>query len=101
MWVKWFDSTLLKSMDEDMAEEVDTEHPTKRWLWPSTGEVYWQGVYERERHRRNRLRIEKKRKSKDKLVRMRHRYRQKSLGKYVKPPPEEQIPLPINVTSPT
>lgn len=101
MWVKWFDFTLLKSMDEDMAEEVDTEHPTKRWLWPSTGEVYWQGVYERERHRRNRLRIEKKRKSKDKLVRMRHRYRQKSLGKYVKPPPEEQIPLPINVTSPT
>lgn len=99
MWVKWFDFTLLKSMDEDMAEEVDTEHPTKRWLWPSTGEVYWQGVYERERHRRNRLRIEKKRKSKDKLVRMRHRYRQKSLGKYVKPPPEEQMPLPINVTA--
>ncbi|XP_057873676.2 uncharacterized protein LOC131079678 isoform X2 [Cryptomeria japonica] len=89
MWVKWFNFNLLKSMDEDLAEVDDSEHPTKRWLWPSTGEVYWQGIYERERHRRNRLKMEKKKKSKDKLVRMRSRYRQKSLGKFVKPPPEE------------
>eukprot|EP01018_Ginkgo_biloba_P015372 Gb_19079 [translate_table: standard] len=89
MWVKWFNFDLLKSMDEDFAEEADTEHPVKRWLWPSTGEVFWQGIYERERHNRYRLKMEKKRRSRHKLVRMRSRYRQKSLGKYVKPPPEE------------
>ncbi|KAH9310555.1 hypothetical protein KI387_025590 [Taxus chinensis] len=87
MWVKWFNFSLLKSMDEDLAE--DSEHSTHRWLWPLTGEVYWQGIYERERQHRNRLKMEKKKKSKDKLVRMRSRYRQKSLGKYVKPPAEE------------
>ncbi|KAL0426071.1 UNVERIFIED_CONTAM: hypothetical protein Sradi_1141900 [Sesamum radiatum] len=36
MWVKWFQFSTLKSMDEDLAEELDSEHPKRRWLWPST-----------------------------------------------------------------
>jgi len=42
MWVKYFNFTLLKNMDEDMAEEADDDRPDKRWLWPLTGEVHWQ-----------------------------------------------------------
>lgn len=84
MWAKWFDFSLLKAMDEDLAEEVDYEHPTNRWLWPSTGEIFWQGIYEREQNHRHREKILKKRRSREKLERMRGRYRQKSLGKFVK-----------------
>ncbi|KAK0580736.1 hypothetical protein LWI29_005685 [Acer saccharum] len=35
MWVKWFSYSTLKSMDEDMADEADSDHATRRWLWPS------------------------------------------------------------------
>ncbi|KAE8721467.1 rRNA-processing protein FCF1-like protein [Hibiscus syriacus] len=49
MWVKWFAFNTLKAMDEDLAEEADSDHPKKRWLWPSTGEVVWQGVLDREK----------------------------------------------------
>ncbi|XP_068344729.1 uncharacterized protein [Pyrus communis] len=82
MWAKYFDSTLLKSMDEDLAEAADDgDHPREMWLWPLTGEVHWQGIYEREREERYRLKMDKKRKTKEKLFeRMRHGYRQKSLG---------------------
>ncbi|KAK9279941.1 hypothetical protein L1049_013625 [Liquidambar formosana] len=89
MWVKWFSYTTLKSMDEDLAEESDSDHPTRRWLWPLTGEVFWQGVYERERNQRHQQKEKRKQQSKDKISRMRKRTRQKTIGKYVKPPPEE------------
>ncbi|KAL3649966.1 hypothetical protein CASFOL_006369 [Castilleja foliolosa] len=82
MWAKYFNVTLLKSMDEDLAEAADdNDHPYRTWLWPLTGEVYWQGVYEREREERYRLKMDKKRKTKEKLLdRLKHGYRQKSLG---------------------
>lgn len=86
MWAKWFDFSLLKAMDEDLAEEADYEHPAKRWLWPSTGEILWQGIYEREQNHRYRVKALKKKRSREKLERMRGRYRQKSLGKIIKPP---------------
>ncbi|XP_043812637.1 uncharacterized protein LOC110615186 isoform X4 [Manihot esculenta] len=89
MWVKWFSYTTLKSMDEDLAEEADSDHPKRRWLWPSTGEVIWQGVFEKERNLRNRQKEKKKQQSKDKLSRMRRKRHQKVIGKYVKPPPED------------
>ncbi|KAJ9188273.1 hypothetical protein P3X46_003644 [Hevea brasiliensis] len=89
MWVKWFSYATLKSMDEDLAEEADSDHPKKRWLWPSTGEVVWQGVFEKERNLRNRRKEKRKQQSKDKLHRMRRKRHQKVIGKYVKPPPEE------------
>ncbi|GAV64719.1 Glycos_transf_1 domain-containing protein [Cephalotus follicularis] len=82
IWEKYFNLTLLKRMDEDLAEAADDDDPpTKKWLWPLTGEVHWQGVYEREREQRYRFKMDKKRKTKEKLYdRMRHGYRQKSLG---------------------
>ncbi|KAI3444470.1 hypothetical protein Pfo_001135 [Paulownia fortunei] len=89
MWVKWFQFSTLKSMDEDLAEELDSEHPKRRWLWPSTGEIFWQGIYEKERNLRNKEKERKRQQSKDKIQRMRKRARQKALGKYVKPAEEE------------
>ncbi|GKV34234.1 hypothetical protein SLEP1_g42625 [Rubroshorea leprosula] len=82
IWAKYFNFTLLKSMDEDLAEAADDgDHPRKMWLWPLTGEVHWQGIYEREREERYRLKMDKKRKMKEKLFeRMRYGYKQKSLG---------------------
>lgn len=88
MWIKWFSYTTLKSMDEDLAELADSEDPTRHWLWPSTGEVFWQGVYERERNLRHKEKEKKKQKSLEKLIRMRKRHRQQVIGKYVKPLPE-------------
>ncbi|KAK7268471.1 hypothetical protein RIF29_21170 [Crotalaria pallida] len=83
MWAKYFNFSLLKSMDEDMAEAADDDdHPRDMWLWPMTGEVHWQGIYEREREERYRLKMDKKRKTKEKLIeRMKNGYRQKSLGR--------------------
>lgn len=82
MWAKYFNATLLKTMDEDLAEAADDgDYPRNSWLWPLTGEVHWQGIYEREREERYRLKMEKKRKTKEKLLeRMKHGYKQKSLG---------------------
>ncbi|KAF3784394.1 hypothetical protein EJ110_NYTH30259 [Nymphaea thermarum] len=82
MWAKYFNFTLLKAMDEDLAEEADDgDHPNDRWLWPLTGEVFWQGIYEREREERYRQKMEKKRRVKEKLLeRQKHGYKQKSLG---------------------
>lgn len=89
MWVKFFSLSTLKTMDEDLAEAADDgDHPRARWLWPQTGEVFWQGIFEREKEERLRLKLEKKKKLKEKLARMRNKtYRQKSLGRYIKPPP--------------
>ncbi|KAL6311540.1 hypothetical protein AAG906_005020 [Vitis piasezkii] len=68
-----------------------------RWLWPSTGEVFWQGIYLRERNQRlqqkrregNKQKEKRRQQSKDKLSRMRRRSHQKVIGKYVKPPPQD------------
>lgn len=83
MWAKYFNMSLLKSMDEDLAEAADdNDHPYEMWLWPLTGEVYWQGIYEREREERYRLKMDKKRKTREKLLeRMRYGYKQKTLGR--------------------
>ncbi|XP_057981048.1 uncharacterized protein LOC131166467 isoform X2 [Malania oleifera] len=82
MWAKYFNFTLLKNMDEDLAEAADDDdYPSDIWLWPLTGEVHWQGIYEREREERYRLKMDKKRKTKEKLFeRMRSGYKQKPLG---------------------
>ncbi|OIV90590.1 hypothetical protein TanjilG_01671 [Lupinus angustifolius] len=82
MWAKYFNFSLLKTMDEDMAEAADDgDHPRDMWLWPMTGEVHWQGIYEREREERYRLKMDKKRKTKEKLYdRMKNGYKQKTLG---------------------
>uniref|UniRef100_A0A803KUK3 Glycosyl transferase family 1 domain-containing protein n=1 Tax=Chenopodium quinoa TaxID=63459 RepID=A0A803KUK3_CHEQI len=82
MWVKYFNFTLLKIMDEDLAEAADDgDVQREAWLWPLTGEVHWQGIYEREREQRYRIKMDKKRKIKEKLFeRMKYGYRQKSLG---------------------
>ena len=91
MWVKWFSFNTLKAMDEDLAEEADSDDPKRRWLRPSTGEVVWQGVLDRERNLHNRQKEKRKQKSKGKQVRMRHKHHQKALGKYVKPLPEDMV----------
>jgi len=88
MWIKWFSYSTLKNMDEDLAELSDSEDPNKHWLWPSTGEVFWQGLYERERSLRHKEKEKRKQKSLEKLNRMRKRHRQQVIGKYVKPPPD-------------
>lgn len=87
MWVKWFNNNMLKSMDEDLAEEADSDGPKKRWLWPSTGEVFWKGMYEKERSQRSRDKEIRKQQSKDKIDRIKKRTHQKTIGKYMKPPP--------------
>lgn len=82
-WAKYFDFTLLKRMDEDLAEAADDgDHLRDQWLWPWTGEVHWQGIYEREREERYRLKMDKKRKTKEKLLdRLKNGYKQKPIGK--------------------
>ncbi|XP_020094017.1 uncharacterized protein LOC109714032 isoform X2 [Ananas comosus] len=84
MWLKYFDFALLKSMDEDLAEEADDGLEVKlsrRWLWPFTGEVHWQRIFDREREERYRRKMDKKRKAKDKLLdRQKFGYKQKALG---------------------
>jgi hypothetical protein len=82
MWEKYFKLMVLKSMDEDLAEAADDgDHPRERWLWPLTGEVHWQGIYEREREERYRIKMDKKRKTREKLVeRLKAGYKQKPLG---------------------
>ncbi|KAG5381421.1 hypothetical protein IGI04_032891 [Brassica rapa subsp. trilocularis] len=90
MWVDWFGYTTLKTMDEDLAEEADSnDRRVGHWLWPWTGEVVWRGSLEKERQRKNVEKEEQKKRSKDKLDRMRRKsHRQKAIGKYIKPPPE-------------
>ncbi|CAD6230773.1 unnamed protein product [Miscanthus lutarioriparius] len=89
MSVQFFSYTTLKSMDEELAEEFDLDHPDRRWLWPQTGEVFWQGLYERERSMRQQEKERRKQKSREKIQRIKNRARQKTLGKYIKPPPDD------------
>ncbi|XP_076903465.1 uncharacterized protein LOC143558524 [Bidens hawaiensis] len=98
MWVKWFDYNTLKAMDEDLAEEADSDHPGRRWLWPATGEVFWQGVYEKERIRSRKEKENKKLKTRAKIQRIKNRTHQKVIGKYVKPPPEKETGTHTNHT---
>ncbi|KAE9605364.1 hypothetical protein Lal_00024805 [Lupinus albus] len=88
MWIKWFSYNILKSMDEDLAELSDSRDPSRHWLWPLTGEVFWQGLYEREKNLRQKQREKRKQNSLEKQDRIRRRHRQQVIGKYVKPPPE-------------
>ncbi|XP_076934702.1 uncharacterized protein LOC143601086 [Bidens hawaiensis] len=90
MWIKWFNYKTLKSMDEDLAEEADSDHPNRRWLWPSTGEVFWRGMYEKERSQMRQQKEKRKQKSKDKIQRIKNRTHQKVIGKYVKPLPDNE-----------
>ncbi|KAL6641423.1 hypothetical protein ACP70R_019604 [Stipagrostis hirtigluma subsp. patula] len=83
MWVKFFDFTLLKSMDEDLAEEADDGmHPgNEQWLWPLTGQVFWPGMADREREEKYIRKLDKKLKNKMKLLeRQKSGYKQKPLG---------------------
>ncbi|CAH9096717.1 unnamed protein product [Cuscuta europaea] len=89
MWVKWFQYSTIKSLDEELAEMSDIDAPQKRWLWPLTGEVFWQGIFEKERNQRNREKERRRQQSRDKISRIRNRTHQKVIGKYVKPPPED------------
>lgn len=69
MWVKFFNFTLLKSMDEDLAEATaDHLYPRNNFLWPLTGEVYCPLILEREREHRYRLKMDKRRKDKEKQI---------------------------------
>lgn len=90
MWIKWFSYSTLKNMDEDYAEEFDSEHPKRRWLWPNTGEVFWHGILERERNQRNKQKEKRRQQSKEKIERMKRKGRQKVLGKFIKPPPQQE-----------
>ncbi|XP_072994468.1 uncharacterized protein [Typha latifolia] len=99
MWVRWFSYATLKSMDEDLAEESDADRPDRRWLWPATGEVYWQGIYDRERNMRQQQKERRKQQSKDKIQRIKKRARQKTLGKFIKPPPDDAGDLNSTRTS--
>ncbi|CAM0881755.1 unnamed protein product [Alopecurus aequalis] len=85
MSIQWFSYATLKSMDEDLAEEYDADHPDRRWLWPQTGEVMWQGLYERERSMRQQEKERRKQQTKDKIQRIKKRARQKTIGRYIKP----------------
>lgn len=52
------------------------------------GEVFWQGLYEKEKNQRNREKVKRRQQSKDKIDRIKRRTHQKTIGKYVKPLPE-------------
>ncbi|KAK9124043.1 hypothetical protein Sjap_013645 [Stephania japonica] len=82
MWVKFFDFAMLKSMDEDLAEAADDQdYPREGWLWPQTGEVYCQAIYEREREERYRLKMDKKKKAAEKEAKkQKFGKKQQSLG---------------------
>ncbi|KAJ1296379.1 hypothetical protein BS78_01G295800 [Paspalum vaginatum] len=83
MWIKFFSFTLLKSMDEDLAEEADDGmHPgNDQWLWPLTGQVFWPGIADREREEKYIKKLDKKLKNKVKLLeRQKSGYKQKPLG---------------------
>ncbi|TVU31801.1 hypothetical protein EJB05_23502, partial [Eragrostis curvula] len=83
MWVKFFDFTLLKSMDEDLAEEADDgmHAGNDQWLWPLTGQVFWPGIADREREEKYLKKLDKKLKNKVKLLeRQKSGYKQKPLG---------------------
>ncbi|XP_021767165.1 uncharacterized protein LOC110731604 [Chenopodium quinoa] len=103
MWLKFFSLRTLKSMDEELAEEADSEQTKRHWLWPKTGEIFWQGVYEKEREEKKKARAEKKRKSKEKVDRIKNRNSKhmKPIDKYVKPPPEEMSKISTTTNSST
>eukprot|EP00897_Mesotaenium_endlicherianum_P006850 jgi/Mesen1/6193/ME000032S05489 len=84
MWSRWFDRRRLKAMDEDRAEEADEDRLPARWLWPHTGEVFWQGSVERERLEKQKLKVEKARRRKERLAK-RSKYKQRALGRKYKP----------------
>uniref|UniRef100_A0ACD5VEY5 Uncharacterized protein n=1 Tax=Avena sativa TaxID=4498 RepID=A0ACD5VEY5_AVESA len=89
MSIQLFSYATLKGMDEDLAEEYDADRPNRRWLWPQTGEVMWQGLYERERNMRQQEKERRRQQTKDKIQRIKKRARQKTIGRYIKPQPDD------------
>ncbi|XP_078427551.1 uncharacterized protein LOC144700044 [Wolffia australiana] len=80
MWTGYFNSTLLRSMEEDLAEATeDRIYPRKGFLWPLTGEVFCQLILEKEKELRYRLKREKNRKDKEKQL------ERKRIGRIQKP----------------
>lgn len=74
MWIQYLTLETLKGMDEDLAQAADdSDFPRDRWLWPLTGEVYWEGIFERERQERWRRREERRQKQKEKQALIRSR----------------------------
>lgn len=71
-------------MDADLAEAADDNDPPRRrtWLWPLTGEVFWEGIYEREEEEKYRQKMEKRRMSREKNLDnlLNHQHKQKPLG---------------------
>ncbi|EPS70431.1 hypothetical protein M569_04330 [Genlisea aurea] len=90
MWLKWFHISTLKRMDEDLAEEWDDDDDDDNGgggMWGWSGEIMWDGIYEKEKEMRSKEKQKKKQKTKEKIHRMRAKSHQKALGKYIKPPP--------------
>ncbi|XP_075488054.1 uncharacterized protein LOC142527203 [Primulina tabacum] len=85
MWIEWFELRTLKSMDQDLAEEFDYENPERHWLWPSTGEVFWKGIHEKEKKLRYKEKERRRQRIRERIQRLKQRPRQKALGKYVNP----------------
>ncbi|KAH7299398.1 hypothetical protein KP509_24G009500 [Ceratopteris richardii] len=82
MWLNFFSYETLKGMDEDLAGEVDDSFNTsKQWLWPRTGEVFCQQIYDRERRQWYNRKLEKKKRDKERVKRIRGRQRQQPLAK--------------------
>ena len=84
MWMNFFSFPTLKAMDEDLAEQADDNAAMSldiRWLWPRSGEVYCQRIYDRERRQRYTLKLEKKKRDKERLRRIRSRQRQRPLAR--------------------
>uniref|UniRef100_A0A0A0KWP4 Glycosyl transferase family 1 domain-containing protein n=1 Tax=Cucumis sativus TaxID=3659 RepID=A0A0A0KWP4_CUCSA len=85
MWSKFFNITLLKTMDADLAEAAnDGDHSTQNtWLWPLTGEMFREGINEmEEEEKRHRQKMEKRRISREKKPgnHLNHEHKQKPLG---------------------
>ncbi|XP_024359045.1 uncharacterized protein [Physcomitrium patens] len=99
MWVKFLSRDTLKGMDEDLAQAADdSDLPRERWLWPLTGEVFWEGIFERERLERWRLKMERNQKQKEKQALIRSRMKQQAIGKVVKHPRAGEIKLPVGAS---
>ena len=71
-------------MDADLAEAADDgDHPRTKWVWPLTGDVFWEGMYARKSKERHRHKVEKRTKPRHKKSgnRRNHEHKQKPLGK--------------------
>ncbi|XP_078446174.1 uncharacterized protein LOC144715150 [Wolffia australiana] len=64
MWVRFFNESVLKGMDTDLADSaLEGEPPRTGWLWPLTGEVY--GMLAQDKEREAAYRAERRRRHKE------------------------------------